>query len=76
MACERAGGRQPVAELRVVEGWGVSGARPEGGCAPDGLDGLYQVWGDPTHPARLRPSDLEHPEGFHARLNRWLLQQG
>jgi hypothetical protein len=32
--------------------------------------------GDPDHPARLQPADLEHPEGFHARLNRWLLQQG
>jgi hypothetical protein len=34
------------------------------------------VLGDPCHPARLRPADLEHPEDFHSRLTTWLLRQG
>jgi hypothetical protein len=34
------------------------------------------VVGDPAHPARLLPTDLENPEDFHSRLTAWLLRQG
>jgi hypothetical protein len=39
------------------------------------VDASPLVVGDPAHPARLRSSDLDDPQGFHARLTAWLLRQ-
>jgi hypothetical protein len=48
---------------------------PDGHRLPNLLDAFLGELADPTHPARLRPSDLEDPEGFRTRLNAWLLKQ-
>jgi hypothetical protein len=43
---------------------------------PNLVEAAPLVVGDPGHPARLLPSDLEDPQSFHARLTDWLLRQG
>ena len=47
----------------------------DGQRLPNILDSLPLEMGDPGHPARLRPADLDDPEGFRTRLNAWLLRQ-
>ena len=76
MACETRGERRLGSETRDAESRGGLWSLPDGSRLPNLVGANSLVVGDPTHPARLRPSDLEDPEGFHARLNRWLLQQG
>ena len=49
---------------------------PGGQRLPNVVEAPVVAVGDPDHPARLRPTDLENPEGFHLRLTAWLLQQG
>ncbi len=48
---------------------------PDGHRLPGLLDAAPLGLGNPAHPARLRPGDLEDPERFRMRLNAWLLQQ-
>lgn len=59
-----------------VERRGALWSLPDGHRLPNGMDGPALAVGDPDHPARLRPTDLDHPEDFHLRLTAWLLQQG
>lgn len=66
----RKGGAPPAAECRGGL-WSVL----DGHRLPNLLDGLPVELDDPGHPARLRASDLEDPEGFRTRLNAWLLRQ-
>ncbi len=47
---------------------------PDGHRLPNMVDSLL-VLGDPGHPARLKASDLDDPEGFRTRLNAWLMRQ-
>lgn len=75
MVCEMGSDRRVGSEVREVEGRGALWSLPDGRRLPSLVDALPVAVGDPTHPARLRPSDLEDPEGFHSRLNRWLLGQ-
>ena len=49
---------------------------PDGRRLPNLLAASPLVVGDPAHPARLLPSDLEDPQEFHLRLTAWLLRQG
>ncbi|HJW73949.1 MAG TPA: hypothetical protein VJ486_14080 [Geothrix sp.] len=76
MTCETQGERRLGSEDRKAESRGGLWSLPDGHRLPNMTDSVPMELGDPTHPARLRPSDLEDPEGFHTRLNRWLLQQG
>jgi hypothetical protein len=76
MTCETQGEAGLGAEFQGWEGQGALWSLPGGERLPDDMNGAPLVLGDPTHPARLRPSDLDNPDGFHARLNHWLLQQG
>lgn len=69
---ERRKGSEPVPE----ECRGALWSTPDGIRLPNALDSAPLGVGDPLHPARLRVSDLENPEGFRLRLNAWLLQQG
>ncbi len=47
----------------------------DGHRLPNLLDAVPLALGDPEHPARLRATDLEDPEGFRNRLTAWLLRQ-
>ena len=49
---------------------------PDGQRLPNLVEAAPLVVGDPAHPARLLPTDLENPESFHSRLTAWLLRQG
>lgn len=67
----RKAGQSPVEECR-----GALWSLPDGQRLPNALDAAPLGVGDPAHPARLRPSDLDDPEGFRLRLTDWLLRQG
>ena len=69
---ERRRGSDPVPADRRGALWSLAG----GDRLPNAVDALPLAVGDPDHPARLRPADLENPEGFRLRLAAWLLQQG
>jgi hypothetical protein len=76
MACEKQGERRQVSEPREAETRGGIWSLPDGQRLPNLLEPDPLVLGDPAHPARLLPSDLEDPQGFHLRLTAWLLRQG
>lgn len=59
-----------------VEDRGALWSLPDGHRLPNLVDAAPLMLGDPAHPARLRATDLENPEGFHLRLTAWLLRQG
>jgi hypothetical protein len=69
---ERRGPSGPASAERRGALWSM----PGGQRLPNSLDDPALAVGDPQHPARLRPADLDHPEDFHLRLKAWLLQQG
>jgi hypothetical protein len=76
MACQAQGERREGSQSRDVEVRGALWSLPDGQRLPNLVDAAPLVLGDPGHPARLRPSDLNDPQGFHARLTAWLLRQG
>ena len=76
MVCETRGDRRQASQAREVEGRGALWSLPDGRRLPNLVDAVPLVLGDPAHPARLRNTDLEHPEHFHDRLTAWLLRQG
>lgn len=76
MVCESQEERRHTSAPVEVEGRGGIWSLPDGHRLPNLLDAAPLVLGDPEHPARLRASDLENPEGFHHRLKAWLLRQG
>ena len=76
MACEIKGERRQASEPRGAESRGALWSLPDGQRLPNLVEGSPLVVGDPAHPARLLPSDLENPQGFHSRLTAWLLRQG
>lgn len=76
MVCETGAERRETAQPRNAEARGAIWSLPDGQRLPGFLDGNPLVLGDPAHPARLRPSDLADPQGFHSRLTAWLLRQG
>jgi hypothetical protein len=49
---------------------------PDGQRLPNLVETVPLVLGDPDHPARLLPTDLDDPQSFHSRLTAWLLRQG
>lgn len=76
MVCELQDERRHGSEPRAAETRGALWSLPDGRRLPNLLETPPLVLGDPAHPARLRPSDLDNPEGFHSRLTAWLLRQG
>ncbi len=76
MGCGARGERRQTPNLGGAETRGVIWSLPGGQRLPNLLDVEPLVVGDVSHPARLRPSDLEDPQTFHARLTTWILQQG
>jgi len=76
MACEIKGERRQASEPREAETRGGLWSLPDGQRLPNLVESSPLVVGDPAHPARLLPSDLENPQGFHLRLTAWLLRQG
>ncbi len=76
MVRETEGERRQASEPREAETRGALWSLPDGQRLPNLLEADPLVVGDPDHPARLLPSDLEDPKGFHSRLTAWLLRQG
>jgi len=76
MVGETRGERRQASEPREAETRGAIWSLPGGQRLPNVLECAPLVVGDLAHPARLRPSDLEDPQGFHLRLTAWLLRQG
>ena len=76
MVGEMGGGRRQASQPRDTENRGALWSLPDGQRLPNMLETMPLVLGDPAHPARLLPSDLNDPEGFHSRLTAWLLRQG
>ena len=76
MVYETQGDRRQASQPREVEDRGALWSLPDGRRLPNLVDAAPLVLGDPVHPARLRDTDLEHPEHFHDRLTAWLLRQG
>ena len=76
MVCETQGERRLASEPREAEPRGTIWSLPGGQRLPNFVEATALVLADPCHPARLRPDDLDHPEGFHSRLTAWLLRQG
>jgi len=76
MVCEIRGERRQGSEPRDADTRGALWSLPDGQRLPNLLETAPLVVGDRSHPARLRPSDLDDPEGFHSRLTAWLLRQG
>ena len=76
MVREREGERRQLAEPREAESPEGLWSLPDGQRLPSLVETVPLVLGDPAHPARLRPADLEDPQGFHSRLTAWLLRQG
>lgn len=68
--------RQQLIEPKVAETPEGRWSLPDGQHLPDLVETVPLVLGDPAHPARLRPADLDDPQGFHSRLAAWLLRQG
>jgi len=76
MVCETQGERRQASIPRDADGRGALWTLPDGQRLPNLIEAAPLVVGDPAHPARLLPADLENPEGFHSRLKAWLLRQG
>lgn len=76
MACSSRTERRQACQAAKAEARGALWSLPDGTRLPNLLEAGPLVLGDPVHPARLRPSDLEDPQGFHSRLTAWLLRQG
>ncbi len=76
MSCETRGERRQASKPRDAETRGAIWSLQGGLRLPNLLEATPLVVGDPAHPARLRASDLEDPQGFHSRLTAWLLRQG
>jgi hypothetical protein len=68
--------RRKLSEAREAETRGGLWSLPGGQRLPDLAETVPLVLGDPAHPARLLPTDLDDPQGFHVRLTAWLLRQG
>ncbi len=75
MVCEKQGERRQASQPRDAETRGAIWSLPGGQRLPNLLEASSLVVGDPAHPARLLPSDLEDPQEFHSRLTAWLLRQ-
>jgi hypothetical protein len=76
MGGERQGERRQASRPKEADTRGALWTLPDGRRLPNVVEASPLVVGDPAHPARLRPSDLDDPKGFHARLTAWLLRQG
>jgi len=76
MVCETQGERRHASTPRDAESRGALWTLPDGQRLPNLVEAAPLVVGDPAHPARLLPTDLENPESFHSRLTAWLLRQG
>jgi hypothetical protein len=76
MVGERQEERRQAAQAREAESRGALWSLPGGQRLPNLVEAAPLVVGDPGHPARLLPSDLEDPQEFHSRLTAWLLRQG
>jgi hypothetical protein len=76
MCCERQWERRLATQPREAESRGALWSLPDGQRLPNMVEATPLVVGDPDHPARLLPSDLEDPQGFHSRLTAWLMRQG
>lgn len=76
MGCDRNGERRSAARAIKSEPRGSLWSLPGGRRLPNLVDSVPLVLGDPAHPARLLPADLDDPQGFHSRLAAWLLRQG
>jgi hypothetical protein len=76
MSCDTRGERRQASQPRDAETRGAIWSLPDGQRLPNLVEASLLVVGDPTHPARLRPSDLDDPQDFHTRLNAWILRQG
>ena len=68
--------RRQLTEPREPETRGGLWSLPDGQRLPNMVETVPLVLGDPAHPARLLPTDLDDPQGFHSRLTAWLLRQG
>ena len=76
MACETNGDRRQASQPTEMESRGSLWSLPGGQRLPNLVEATPLVVGDPSHPARLLPSDLDDPQSFHSRLTAWLLRQG
>ena len=80
MVRELEGERRQLTEPKAAETPEGLWSLPDGQRLPNRLSDLVEtvplVLGDPAHPARLLPADLDDPQGFHLRLTAWLLRQG
>lgn len=76
MVRELEGERRQLTEPRAAETREGLWSLPDGQRLPNLVETVPLVLGDPAHPARLLPADLEDPQGFHSRLTAWLLRQG
>lgn len=76
MSCDTQGERRQASQPRDAEARGAIWSLPDGQRLPNLVEASVLVVGDPSHPARLRPSDLDDPQNFHTRLNAWILRQG
>lgn len=76
MVGETQGERRHASTPRDADSRGALWTLPDGQRLPNLVEAAPLVVGDPAHPARLLPTDLENPEGFHSRLTAWLLRQG
>jgi len=76
MGCEMRSERRQATQPREAETRGALWSLPGGLRLPNLLEASPLVVGDPEHPARLLPSDLDDPQGFHSRLTAWILRQG
>jgi hypothetical protein len=75
MVCEQQGERRRASGPRETETRGALWCLPDGQRLPNLLETPHFVVGDPAHPARLLPTDLDDPQAFHVRLTAWLLRQ-
>jgi hypothetical protein len=75
MVRELEGERRQLTETKAAETREGLWSLPGGQRLPDLVETVPLVLGDPAHPARLRPADLDDPQGFHSRLTAWLLRQ-
>ncbi len=76
MVRELGGEREQLIETQAGETPEGLWSLPDGQRLPNLVETVPLVLGDPAHPARLRPADLDDPESFHSRLTAWLLRQG
>lgn len=76
MDCGGKGERRQATQPKDAESRGGLWSLPDGQRLPNLVEAAPLVVGDPAHPARLRPSDLNDPQSFHSRLTAWLLRQG